>query len=1047
MEYSQEWEEGGLLFDDVRLIRKLGRGGMGQVWLGEQLSWGQAVAVKQSLSSDPRMLNALEKEADLWLEAGLHPYITTCYYTRRLDNQTVIVLEYAKQGSLQQWINNGQLYEGEPLYNMMRFGLQAAWGLTCAHKINLSHLDVKPDNILIDEGNAKISDFGLSKAKGINNALSGYTLKYAAPEQINGMPAGNKTDVYCWAVSMMAMAAKGAFWISGSMAEEVLAEYTEGHLFFVPLPGPLHDLLALCFNKDPQKRPSMEQAGDSLQGIMRQLFPGKPVPDKLIDRQPLSSAEHNNRAVYLFEKGEKEEAMRYFRKAEAMAMEIAVPKYNRMVAEFYNRTLTPGQMTEAFLHSVLTPKRYDEKKISAQLMMLNGDLRNLQKKPEIAGTSAQVQAWIQNGAPGHLLYTEPQLPIYMNDGDEEKIHDIVTKGRFGVGQRIDPRFQLMVKVFTLGGLLQMGQRIDFPLNSICSSKRKTYLFDNNKGAFLLGGVNSGEQPWLACVIRQEKYNLRETFFIGEHAAFMAQAPKPICYFKDPRNICFCHFPDTPAMRSLGGDFKPVKHESLDDVCAIGLLSRNNRNAVLILDTSNGISAEKMALVEDYQGGELLFLNNGSLRIDGRRIIEPEAWNGKKRKTNDPLGVVPSNDTDNPESKITANFGTRYLLIRHSHQFFNYEETHKYPYACLWDYNPYKLLPALFDPSPASGITFVFGYQGNLLTTRLDRSPANPPANPQWLMMKAVSGAIASDRQELLSKLAKDYETLLAGKDYRNISGITEALRPLVVQEDAQALALWKKIAQAFPAGNPFRAIQLEQGKTDWFEPVFSLKYPMPKFPGLSFSMQTAKGKVRYRFYDNNIEPLMSCERYDGKTFVFNHFKDYPHVTIATASSDGMFHSLISETYRPGERAALFGFVIRILDVGRLKVIFEKELPNHIPVHTFTFWKGHTLFLYLDGLHAINLDQVDGQLTELPNPLIQNQVEVHNPLFFGEQADYFTSRHNTWYICSEILPLPEDLYTDPRFTTIKNKLPFFKKNKRRMLLKEGLGEIWTNQLLK
>jgi hypothetical protein len=112
-----------------------------------------------------------------------------------------------------------------------------------------------------------------------------------------------------------------------------------------------------------------------------------------------------------------------------------------------------------------------------------------------------------------------------------------------------------------------------------------------------------------------------------------------------------------------------------------------------------------------------------------------------------------------------------------------------------------------------------------------------------------------------------------------------------------------------------------------------------------------------------------------------------------------------------------------------------------------FWKGHTLFLYINGLHVINLDQVDERLAELPEPLIPKQVEMRDPFFFGEHADYFTSRHNTWYICSEILPLPEDLYTDPRFTSIKNKLPFFKKNKRRMLLKEGLGEIWTNQLLK
>lgn len=1026
----QEWKKDMVLFDDLQLIKKIGQGGMGQVWLGKQLSWNQLVAAKQSIDTNPKKMEALEKEADLWLEAGLHPYITTCYYTRNVNSQTIIVLEYANEGTLSQWISDERLYGTAPLYHMMRFGLQSAWGLACAHTIGkgLLHLDVKPENILINDGNAKISDFGLSKAKTMDRSVPGYTLKYAAPEQLENGELTNKTDVYCWAVTMLSMAAKGADWMSGSTAQAILEEYTDSNNFAISLPKELYALLKACLNSKPKMRPDMEEAGDELSGLMKLYCPGQPIPEKLIKRQPLSAAEYNNRAVFLFEKGDKKKATRYFNEAEAMAMEIAVPKYNRMIAEFYMNQTTPAKMITEFSHFLSQPEKYSEKKISAQLCMLNGDLRSLLNNPGIVESSMQVREWMKNGATGQLFHTEPKIPAYINDSDERNIHDILTKG-------------------SLKHVLK-NNMLCFHLNSICSPKRKTYLMDNNKGAFLLGGINSGEEPWQTCVIRKDRYDLKTTFFIGEYAVYLEQTPKPICYFKNPQNILFFDFPST--FKKLRNP-RILKYESLDDVCAIGVHSSDKGHVVMVIDTTSGISDKNSVLIENYDGGDIIFRNDGALQINGQQIIEPDRWNGKKRKSENPSGFHPPNNTADPTSKILLNFGSNSTLIRHSDRFLRMNEKEIYQYACFWKHNPYHYLAMFFDAVPASGGTLILGHKGKLLTIRLDREKENPPSNPKWIMMKAASGAVVTDRNQLLEKLEEKYEQLLIKKEYHAIDAITEKIRPLVLQEENRALSLWKKISQAFPKGDPFIAIPLPEGEEVSSDDSHSLKYPLPQYPGLPFSVKTSEGKVGYKYHyrsgQDDKYPSLHLTRYDGKSFYFNQSELYSSVTIKTSSLDGMFHFLLSAKKDYDQKPTSIGFLVRIFDLKKLKVIYEKEYP-HLPwSYTFTFWRGHTLYLFIDGLYVLNLDTIKDTIMDLGQPLIPIQGDISDPGFLGAQCEYFKTTENIWYICSEILPVPIEKLNNPRFLSLKGKLPFRKKNKRKVLLKEGFGTLWADILLK
>ena len=124
-----DWREGQILFDDLRLEKAIGAGAFGEVWRARQLSWERDVAVKRVKVSDQARIRLMEQEALHWLEIGLHPYVTTCYYTRRHEGAPVIVLEYASEGALDGWIKDGRmLFEERASELVMKLGLEAAWG-------------------------------------------------------------------------------------------------------------------------------------------------------------------------------------------------------------------------------------------------------------------------------------------------------------------------------------------------------------------------------------------------------------------------------------------------------------------------------------------------------------------------------------------------------------------------------------------------------------------------------------------------------------------------------------------------------------------------------------------------------------------------------------------------------------------------------------------------------------------------------------------------------------------------------------------------------
>jgi serine/threonine protein kinase len=187
---------GELLGGVYPVIRKLGQGGFGEVFLCRHPAWNIDVAVKAPSGKtldQPGMLSELQKEAEEWTGLGLHPYIAYCYCLHPIGNLPLFVIEYAEGGALRDRIAR----DSDVLHDQrgnLDLAIQLCHALEHAHGRGLIHRDVKPENILIaDDRTAKLTDFGIAKRGGVSESganivaatqsIAWGTPGYAAPEQ------------------------------------------------------------------------------------------------------------------------------------------------------------------------------------------------------------------------------------------------------------------------------------------------------------------------------------------------------------------------------------------------------------------------------------------------------------------------------------------------------------------------------------------------------------------------------------------------------------------------------------------------------------------------------------------------------------------------------------------------------------------------------------------------------------------------------------------------------------------------------------------------
>lgn len=201
-------EEGAVELPGIEIETPLGRGGMGTVYLGKQISLDREVAVKvlaTELAEDPLFLERLEREARTMARLR-HPNIVAVHDFQKLgEGGAAIVMEFIEGGSLRELLRRHP--QGLPVNEALRIIRQIAAGLEAAHACGVIHRDMKPENVLIgSDGMARVTDFGLalplheSRARLTLTGTTVGTVEYMAPEQLRGGDLDTRLDIFALGV-------------------------------------------------------------------------------------------------------------------------------------------------------------------------------------------------------------------------------------------------------------------------------------------------------------------------------------------------------------------------------------------------------------------------------------------------------------------------------------------------------------------------------------------------------------------------------------------------------------------------------------------------------------------------------------------------------------------------------------------------------------------------------------------------------------------------------------------------------------------------------
>ena len=198
----------GKTVSHYKILEKIGEGGMGIVYKAQDTKLDRIVALKflpQYLASDLHEKERFFHEAKA-ASALNHTNITTIHEIDEYEGQVFIVMEYVEGQTLKPMLEKETL----PIKRVLEIGIQVCEGLTAAHKKEIVHRDIKPDNIMVTkERQAKIMDFGLAKLKGATKLTkAGSTLgtaSYMSPEQASGEEVDHRSDIFSFGVVLYEM--------------------------------------------------------------------------------------------------------------------------------------------------------------------------------------------------------------------------------------------------------------------------------------------------------------------------------------------------------------------------------------------------------------------------------------------------------------------------------------------------------------------------------------------------------------------------------------------------------------------------------------------------------------------------------------------------------------------------------------------------------------------------------------------------------------------------------------------------------------------------
>ena len=291
----------GRTFDTRYVIeRKLGSGGMADVYLAEDQELGRRVALKlldDRHASDEQFVERFRREAQS--AAGLnHPSIVSIFDRGYAEGTYYIAMEYLDGRTLKELlVKNGPT----PVPIAIDYARQILGALAFAHRNGIVHRDIKPHNIVVGgDGRLKVTDFGIARSGASQMTEAGSivgTAQYLSPEQARGAPVDPRSDIYSLGVVLYEMLT-GKVPFSGDTPVEIAMK----HLSQVPEPpsklrdGIPHDLDAVVMRalaKDPEQRyATAEEMDADLARVARGVAVSRETEDAMT--QVLSGAGISN---------------------------------------------------------------------------------------------------------------------------------------------------------------------------------------------------------------------------------------------------------------------------------------------------------------------------------------------------------------------------------------------------------------------------------------------------------------------------------------------------------------------------------------------------------------------------------------------------------------------------------------------------------------------------------------------------------------------------------------------------------------------------------
>ncbi|RMC49361.1 Stk1 family PASTA domain-containing Ser/Thr kinase [Lactobacillus sp. ESL0225] len=253
---------GYLLGDRYRIIDTLGEGGMSNVYLAEDIILQRKVAVKilrMDLQKEPQILARFQREALATSELS-HPNIVMVLDVGTDYGLPYMVMEYVDGPDLKDYIRKNTPLD---LHDVIRIMDQILSAMTLAHKHNVIHRDLKPQNILMDKrGNIKIADFGIAVALNQNsvtqtNSAVG-SVHYMSPEQTRGGLVTKQSDIYSLGIILYELIT-GSVPFNGDSAVAIALKHAQEPIPSIKekdekVPQSLENVVLRATAKDPRLR-------------------------------------------------------------------------------------------------------------------------------------------------------------------------------------------------------------------------------------------------------------------------------------------------------------------------------------------------------------------------------------------------------------------------------------------------------------------------------------------------------------------------------------------------------------------------------------------------------------------------------------------------------------------------------------------------------------------------------------------------------------------------------------------------------------------------